>query len=81
MYHRSSHVRDHARAAVGGRVAQGCVVGRDVGRSVDLLQEGAKHRFYPAVWDVRSAMTDAWGASYGKVRESLGQGGAAETQG
>lgn len=41
------------------------------GRSVDLLQEGAQHRFFPALWEVRSAMTDAWGASYGRVRDSL----------
>lgn len=41
------------------------------GRSVDLLQQGAKHRFFPELWDVRCAMTDAWGASYGRVRESL----------
>ena len=41
------------------------------GRPVDLLQEGAKHRFFPALWEVRSAMTDAWGAAYGKVRSSL----------
>ena len=41
------------------------------GRPVDLLQQGAKHRFYPALWDVRGEMTDAWGASYGTVRDSL----------
>ncbi len=44
------------------------------GRSVDLLQTGAKHRFFPQLWDVRSRMTDAWGGEYGKVRESLGSG-------
>jgi tryptophan 2,3-dioxygenase len=42
------------------------------GRSVDLLQAGVQHRFFPALWDVRWQMTDAWGASYGRVRESLG---------
>ena len=41
------------------------------GRSVDLLQTGAKHRFFPQLWDVRSKMTDAWGGTYGKVRESI----------
>ena len=52
------------------------------GRPVDLLQEGAKHRFFPDLWEVRSAMTDAWGASYGTVRESLSEGPkAAEGQG
>ena len=49
------------------------------GRSVDLLQAGAKHRFFPALWDVRGEMTDAWGASYGKVRASLGEGEADQT--
>jgi len=42
------------------------------GRSVDLLQAGVKHRFFPALWDVRCEMTDAWGADYGRVRESIG---------
>jgi tryptophan 2,3-dioxygenase len=41
------------------------------GRSVDLLQTGAKHRFFPQLWEVRSRMTDAWGDTYGKVRESI----------
>jgi tryptophan 2,3-dioxygenase len=41
------------------------------GRSVDLLQNGAKHRFFPQLWNVRCEMTDAWGASYGQVRDSL----------
>jgi tryptophan 2,3-dioxygenase len=41
------------------------------GRSVDLLQAGAKHRFFPALWDVRAAMTDRWGDSYGRVRDSI----------
>ena len=41
------------------------------GRSVDLLQAGAKHRFFPALWDIRAAMTDRWGGNYGRVRESI----------
>jgi tryptophan 2,3-dioxygenase len=45
------------------------------GRSVDLLQTGAKHRFFPQLWEVRSKMTDAWGGTYGKVRDSIGSGG------
>ena len=49
------------------------------GRPVDLLQEGAKRRFFPALWDVRSAMTDAWGASYGKIRDSLSEGSSGPT--
>jgi tryptophan 2,3-dioxygenase len=42
------------------------------GRSVDLLQTGARHRFFPKLWEIRSAMTDAWGSAYGRVRGPLG---------
>ena len=45
------------------------------GRPIELLQSGVRHRFFPALWDVRGEMTDAWGASYGVVRESLGAEG------
>jgi tryptophan 2,3-dioxygenase len=48
------------------------------GRSVDLLQAGAKHRFFPALWDIRAAMTDRWGGNYGRVRESISTQGAVE---
>jgi tryptophan 2,3-dioxygenase len=41
------------------------------GRSVDLLQAGAKHRFFPALWDIRAAMTDRWGDSHGRIRDSI----------
>ncbi len=41
------------------------------GRSVDLLQAGTRHRFFPALWEVRVEMTDAWGGSYGRVRDSI----------
>jgi tryptophan 2,3-dioxygenase len=41
------------------------------GHPVDLLQTGAKHRFFPQLWEIRSKMTDAWGGTYGKVRESI----------
>ena len=41
------------------------------GRPVELLQTGATHRFFPELWDIRSAMTDRWGGAYGKVRESI----------
>lgn len=47
------------------------------GRSVDLLQAGARHRFFPQLWDVRVEMTDDWGASYGRVRESIASNEAA----
>src|ERR1700719_4046591 len=42
------------------------------GRSVDLLQAGAKQRFFPALWDIRAAMTDRWRDSYGRVRDRIG---------
>ena len=42
------------------------------GRSVDLLQTGAKQRFFPMLWEIRAAMTDRWGGSYGRVRDSIG---------
>jgi tryptophan 2,3-dioxygenase len=42
------------------------------GRPIELLEAGLRHRFFPALWDVRAEMTDAWGAAYGQVRESLG---------
>ena len=41
------------------------------GRPIELLQAGLRQRFFPALWDVRGEMTDAWGAAYGEVRESL----------
>ena len=43
------------------------------GRPVELLQSGAKHRFFPELWDIRSSMTDTWCGSYGEVRESISQ--------
>lgn len=43
------------------------------GRPVDLLQAGARHRFFPELWDIRCAMTDAWGSQYGVVRESISE--------
>jgi tryptophan 2,3-dioxygenase len=43
------------------------------GRSVELLQTGAKHRFFPQLWDIRSQMTDAWGGTYGRIRDSIGK--------
>jgi hypothetical protein len=39
-----------------------------------LLQTGAKHRFFPALWDRRAAMTDRWGGNYGRVRDSIAPG-------
>jgi len=42
------------------------------GRPVDRMLEGVKTYFFPELWEIRNQMTDAWGASYGVVRESLG---------
>ncbi len=42
------------------------------GRSVDLLNEGLKIRFFPELWEIRSKMTDQWGSQYGVVRDSIG---------
>ena len=41
------------------------------GRPVAMLEGGARHRFFPELWDIRCDMTDAWGASYGVVREPI----------
>jgi tryptophan 2,3-dioxygenase len=41
------------------------------GRSVELLESGMRHRFFPELWDIRCQMTDRWGGSYGRVRASL----------
>ncbi|HKV26762.1 MAG TPA: tryptophan 2,3-dioxygenase family protein [Candidatus Acidoferrales bacterium] len=42
------------------------------GRSVDLLNEGMRVRFFPELWEIRSQMTDLWGGEYGVVRDSIG---------
>lgn len=41
------------------------------GRSVDLLDEGMRMKFFPALWEIRHQMTDLWGGEYGVVRESI----------
>lgn len=41
------------------------------GRPVDMLKSGAKHQFFPELWQIRDQMTDAWGQSYGRVRDSI----------
>lgn len=41
------------------------------GRPVQILESGARHRFFPELWDIRCDMTDAWGASYGVVRQPI----------
>jgi len=42
------------------------------GRSVEMLNEGQRVRFFPELWDIRSQMTDLWGSQYGVVRDSIG---------
>lgn len=46
------------------------------GRPVEQLMARIQHSFFPELWKVRSTMTDAWGASYGRVRPSLDAGAA-----
>lgn len=41
------------------------------GHPVQILEAGLQHRFFPELWDIRCAMTDAWGASYGVVRRPI----------
>jgi tryptophan 2,3-dioxygenase len=42
------------------------------GRSVEILNEGLRIKFFPELWEIRNKMTDEWGKSYGVVRESIG---------
>jgi len=42
------------------------------GRSVEILNEGLRIKFFPELWEIRSKMTDEWGKSYGVVRDSIG---------
>jgi len=42
------------------------------GRSVEILNEGMRIKFFPELWEIRSKMTDEWGKSYGVVRDSIG---------
>ena len=41
------------------------------GRSVQLLDEGLKMKFFPALWEVRNQMTNRWGQSYGTSRPTI----------
>ncbi len=41
------------------------------GRPVEILTEGLRQKFFPALWQVRAQMTDRWGGAYGKAREKL----------
>lgn len=41
------------------------------GRPVEILNEGIKQKFFPALWQVRAEMTDRWGGTYGRKRDKL----------
>ncbi|GAC33749.1 tryptophan 2,3-dioxygenase [Paraglaciecola polaris LMG 21857] len=43
------------------------------GRAVTILENGAKHRFFAQLWDIRSAMTNTWGQAYGEIRDSISE--------
>ena len=43
------------------------------GRSVELLNEGMRHKFFPELWEIRSQMTDTWGGQYGITRDAIGK--------
>jgi tryptophan 2,3-dioxygenase len=42
------------------------------GRPVEILEEGMRQKFFPELWDIRTRMTDKWGAEYGVKRHPLG---------
>ena len=42
------------------------------GRPVEILEEGMRQKFFPELWEIRTRMTDRWGAEYGVKRDSLG---------
>ena len=42
------------------------------GRSVELLNEGQRVKFFPELWEIRNQMTDTWGGKYGVVRDAIG---------
>jgi tryptophan 2,3-dioxygenase len=42
------------------------------GRAVEILEEGMRQKFFPELWEIRTRMTDRWGAEYGVKRDSLG---------
>jgi tryptophan 2,3-dioxygenase len=39
---------------------------------VEILEEGMRHKFFHELWEIRSQMTDKWGAAYGVKRDPLG---------
>lgn len=41
------------------------------GRPVEILNEGLRQKFFPALWQARAEMTDRWGGAYGQKRAKL----------
>jgi tryptophan 2,3-dioxygenase len=41
------------------------------GRPVQALEQGTRRELFPALWEVRDRMTDAWAGDHGVVREPL----------
>ncbi|MEZ5338348.1 MAG: tryptophan 2,3-dioxygenase family protein [bacterium] len=41
------------------------------GRSVEMLNRGMAQKLFPELWEIRNQMTDAWGGTYGVVRDSI----------
>jgi tryptophan 2,3-dioxygenase len=48
------------------------------GRSVKILENGLRMRFFPELWAIREQMTDRWGGHDGLVRDALGDSQASE---
>ena len=42
------------------------------GRPVEILEEGMRQKFFPELWEIRTRMTDKWGAEYGVKRDPIG---------
>ncbi len=49
----------HRSIGMGSASLQGALGG-------PAARPGAKHRFFPQLWEIRSKMTDAWGDTYGR---------------
>jgi tryptophan 2,3-dioxygenase len=41
------------------------------GRPIELLKKRVENRLFPALWEIRSSMTEEWGQTYGLVRDSI----------
>jgi tryptophan 2,3-dioxygenase len=43
------------------------------GRSVEMLNDGMRSKFFPELWEIRNQMTDAWGGTYGVKRDAISE--------